>query len=222
MRPVERLTAMLEQHRNEERALPMRKYMKDHFPFLGIPTPERRQIVTAFFGESGMLVHSFQPDFVWACWEKEEREYQYAALDYIGKMKKKLAKRDLPFLETLIVTKSWWDTVDALAPHPVGWIARQYPEVVHETIDGWAESDQLWLRRSAILFQLAFKERTDEALLYRYIRQNADSKQFFIRKAMGWALREYAKTNPESVKRFVQAHEHELPTLTVREAIRRL
>ncbi|WP_071393197.1 DNA alkylation repair protein [Bacillus tuaregi] len=204
-----------EHNRNEQNAEPMKKYMKDLFPFLGIKTPERTKLTKQFYQQSGILKQEFQHDFVLWLWEQPEREYQYAAIDYISRSLKKLVKEDLPFFEKLITTKSWWDTVDMLAQKPVGTIAAQYPEVIKETIDAWAFGDQLWLRRTAILFQLKYKEKTDEELLYRYIEQNKDSKEFFIQKAIGWALREYSKTNRESVKAFIEGHT--LAPLSVRE-----
>lgn len=215
MNQLKQLEVLFEANRNEEQAIPMKKYMKDHFPFLGIKAPVRRELINRFLRENDMLKKPFQPDFVLALWEKDEREYQYAALDYIEKSLKKLEKEHLPLIETLITTKSWWDTVDMLAPKPVGKIAKDCPEVIPETIEGWAYGDQLWFQRSAILFQLKYKKETDEVRLYRYIKQNADSKEFFIQKAIGWALREYSKTNPESVKQFIE--ENELPKLSIRE-----
>lgn len=212
---TEQLIPLFEANRNEANAEPMKKYMKNHFPFLGIKTPTRRELMKEFYKETGILKEPFQTNFVLALWEKEEREYQYAALDYIRKSLKKLSKKDLPLMEKLITTKSWWDTVDTLAPHPVGTIAQKYPEVITETIEGWAHGDNMWLNRAAILFQLGYKEKTDEQLLYRYIKQNSESKEFFIQKAIGWALREYSKTNPESVKQFIA--DNELPKLSVRE-----
>jgi 3-methyladenine DNA glycosylase AlkD len=212
---VELLKSCFEKERNPVQAGTMSAYMKNHFPFLGIKTPVRRAILKQFFQESGILKEDFQVDFVCKLWQLEEREYQYAALDYITQSSKKLNKGHLPLMEKLIITKSWWDTVDVLAPKPVGCLAERYPEVILETIEGWAYGEHLWLRRAAILFQLKYKEHTDEQLLYRYISQNADSQEFFIRKAIGWALREYSKTNPESVKEFI--NRQPLSGLSVRE-----
>jgi 3-methyladenine DNA glycosylase AlkD len=209
------LTRMFEENRNEDNAEPMKKYMKDHFPFLGIKKPQRSKLEKQFFQETGLLKADFNEEFLRELWEKEEREYQYTGLVYMEKSLKKLEKGDLPFMEELITTKSWWDTVDAIAPKPVGKIAEQFPEVLAETIDGWATHDYLWLRRAAILFQLKYKEKTNEELLYQYIKQNADSKEFFIQKAIGWALREYSKTNPASVKTFIEGTQ--LAPLSVRE-----
>ncbi|WP_400241533.1 DNA alkylation repair protein [Niallia sp. JL1B1071] len=148
-------------------------------------------------------------------WKKEEREYQYAALDYINKSLSLLTKDHLPFVEKLITSKSSWDTVDSLAPNAVGQIAKVYPEVKDEVIENWALGDHLWLRRSSILFQIKYKGMTEECRLYRYIVHNASSREFFIQKGIGWALREYSKTNPESVRQFIEVHE--LPSLSVRE-----
>ena len=116
------LVDLFEQHRDQEKAIPMQNYMKNHFPFLGIKTPERRSLVKQFFVESGILKTDFQTDFILALWKKDEREYQYAALDYLEKsMKmKRLEKQHLPFLEQLITSKSWWDTVDIIAPKLLG------------------------------------------------------------------------------------------------------
>jgi 3-methyladenine DNA glycosylase AlkD len=212
---IELLTRMFEENRNEENAGPMKKYMKDHFPFLGIKKPQRSELEKQFFQETGLLKVDFNKEFIRELWEKEEREYQYTGLVYMEKSLKKLEKVDLPFMEELITTKSWWDTVDAIAPKPVGTIAEKYPEVIAETIDRWATDDNLWLRRAAILFQLKYKGQTNKELLYRYIKQNADSKEFFIQKAIGWALREYSKTNSASVKTFIEGTQ--LAPLSVRE-----
>jgi len=209
------LTFHFENNRNEQNAEPMKKYMKNLFPFLGIKTPERNKLTKLFYQQSGILKLDFQHDVVLELWQQPEREYQYAAIDYIGRSLKKLVKEDLPFFEKLITTKSWWDTVDMLEQKPVGTIAEKYPEVITESIDSWAISENLWLRRTALLFQLKYKGNTNEVLLYRYIESNAESKEFFIQKAIGWALREYSKTHPESVREFINSHS--LAPLSIRE-----
>lgn len=212
---VAMLTRLFEANRNEANAGPMKKYMKNHFPYLGIKKPQRSQLEKQFFQETGLLKEPFNQEFIRELWAKDEREYQYTALVYLEKSLNKLEKTDLPFMEELMKTKSWWDTVDAIAPKPVGKIAEKFPEVVAETIDGWAIHEYLWLRRAALLFQLKYKGNTNEELLYQYIRLNADSKEFFIQKAIGWALREYSKTNSVSVKKFIEATK--LAPLSVRE-----
>jgi 3-methyladenine DNA glycosylase AlkD len=211
---IEKLAALFEENRNEENAGPMKKYMKEHFPFLGIKSPLRKELEKQFFKETEILKKPFDKDFVTQLWEKDEREYHYTAITYIGKFIKKLPKDAISFLEELITTKSWWDSVDSIAPL-VGELARRYPEMVEGNINGWSVNDNFWLRRTAILFQLKYKHETNEGLLYDYIVKNADSKEFFIQKAIGWALREYSKTNPVSVKEFIEGNK--LAPLSVRE-----
>ena len=215
MNQIKQIISLFEEKGNRDNAIPMAKYMKNNFPFLGIKTPTRKELLKIFYKESGILKEPFHGELVLALWELEEREYQYAALDYIRRSLKKLDKTDLPLMEKLITTKPWWDTVDMLAQHPVGTIALKYPEVIPETIEGWAFGNHLWLQRAALLFQLKYKERTDEELLYTFIKYHFASKEFFIQKAIGWALREYSKTNPESVRKFIA--NNELPKLSVRE-----
>ena len=212
---IEKVTNLFEAYRNEREAGPMTKYMKNHFPFLGIKSPIRKELEKVFFKETGILKEPFDQEFILELWEMDEREYQYMALTYIEKSLKKLQKEDLALMERFVLEKSWWDTVDAIAAKAVGKIAEKFPEIIEETIDDWAEHDNMWLRRTAILFQLKYKEKTDEERLYRYIRSNSDSKEFFIQKAIGWALREYSKTNPSSVKQFI--NENSLAPLSVRE-----
>lgn len=212
---INTVTTFFEEHRNPDQAEPMEKYMKDHFPFLGIKTPERKALTKSIFQQSGMLKEPFNEEFVEGLWNLPEREYQYVALDYITRFMKQLEKEHITLMEKLITTKSWWDTVDMLAQHPVGRIASEWKEIIPNEIEGWAIHDNMWLRRTAILFQLKYKEATDEELLYRFILANADSKEFFIQKAIGWALREYSKTNHDSVKLFISTHT--LANLSVRE-----
>lgn len=212
---LERLITELERNRNHENAYQMEKYMKNRFPFLGIKTPERRNISNRFFKQTGITKEPFNVKFVQALWEQKEREYQNIALDYIETMLPKLGKEHLELLEKLLTTKSWWDTVDMLAQKPIGKIALESPEVIPERITEWAHHENMWLRRTAILFQLKYKDRTNEELLYTYIKMNASSTEFFIQKAIGWALREYSKTNPISVRMFIQ--ENDLAKLSIRE-----
>ena len=209
------LTKLFVDNCNKAEAEPMKNYMKGHFPFLGIKSPLRKELERQFFNESRILKEPLNKELVVELWEKNEREYQYTALTYLERSINKLQKIDLPFMEWLITTKSWWDTVDAIAPKPVGKIAETFPEVAAETIDGWAIHDNMWLRRAAILFQLKYKQKTNKERLYQYIRQNTDSKEFFIQKAIGWALREYSKINPDSVKEFIKGQP--LAPLSVRE-----
>lgn len=215
MNYIQQLQAIFIEHRNKENAFHMEKYMRNQFSFLGIKTPLRRKLMRQFFNESTIRKDTFQVAFVRSLWQLDEREYQYAAMDYIAVSLEKLNQSDIELMEELITLKSWWDTVDMLAPKAVGTIATKFPEVIPATIEQWVMSESIWLRRSAILFQLKYKDDTDGDLLYRYIRMNAKSKEFFIQKAIGWALREYSKTNPESVQKFIE--NNQLAKLSVRE-----
>jgi 3-methyladenine DNA glycosylase AlkD len=199
------LRQRLSEKANEENSEQMSRYLKNHFIFFGIKTPERREISKLFFQETGILKKPYNEEFVLALWEQPEREFQLLGLDYIAKFQKKLTKHHIAHIEKLITTKSWWDTVDMLAQHPAGTIIANHPELIEDLVDKWAVSEDMWLRRTAIIHQLRYKEKTNEDRLYKYIKQNADSKEFFIQKGIGWALREYSKTNPYSVKQFIES-----------------
>ncbi|WP_409272603.1 DNA alkylation repair protein [Neobacillus sp. SCS-31] len=198
------LKTLFEEHRSPENALAMERYMKNHFPFLGIKKPLRAELEKRFYTETGLAKELFDERFIRLLWELPEREYQYAALGYLAKFSRKLEPQALGLAKELITEKSWWDTVDALASNPVGALAARFPDSIPLEMDKWAVSDNMWLRRTAILHQLKYKDDTDESRLYTYIGQNADSREFFIQKAIGWALREYSKTNPDSVREFIQ------------------
>lgn len=199
-----------------ERAGPMRAYMKDQFPFLGIATPVRRQAV-AFLGRE------FQGDALavaQSLWALPEREYQYVACDLLRRHVHGLTDAGLHVLSELILDKSWWDTVDSLAV-TVGSLVMQYPHLIAR-MDAWIEDDSLWIRRVALLFQLAWKSETDQERLFDYCLRRAGDTDFFIRKAIGWALRQYARENPTAVARFVRSHETQLSGLSIREAMKHL
>jgi 3-methyladenine DNA glycosylase AlkD len=214
MEEIEVLKSLFKEQANKENAVPMERYMKNQFLFLGIKTPLRRQLMKEFYEETGFLKKDFSEEFVKRAWSLPEREFQNAALDYGSKFLRKLEPGHLALLQELITNKSWWDTVDPLASNFVGALAARFPELIPQ-IDQWTVDSNMWLRRTAILFQLKFKENTDEERLYTNIQLNAESKEFFIQKAMGWALREYSKTNPESVRVFIE--KNKLPRLTIRE-----
>ncbi|ALC88628.1 DNA alkylation repair protein [Bacillus sp. FJAT-18017] len=206
MDELKELRTIFNAHRNPENAAGMKKYMKDLFPFIGLKMPERKKLEKEFYDRTSILQKPFNPIFVEELWKLPEREYQYAALGYLERYSKKLGPDSLLFLKWLITTKSWWDTVDTLASKPVGILAKKYPEIQAE-MDKWAVSENMWLRRTSILHQLKYKNETDQKRLYTYIRENTGSKEFFIQKAIGWALREYSKTNPISVKEFILSTE---------------
>ena len=199
---------------NPEQAAKMSAYMRDQFAFLGIPTPERKKLSRELL--KTLDKNSADWDFVFACWNQPEREFQYLAADYLLKIGAILTPEDVPNIKELAVSKSWWDTVDCL-DMLVGNIALRYPEV-NETLLAWSVDDNFWLRRLAIDHQLGRKDRTDAALLEKILVNNFGQEVFFINKAIGWALRDYSKTNPAWVRDFVERHCGKMSPLSVREA----
>jgi 3-methyladenine DNA glycosylase AlkD len=210
----------LEPHRNEARAVTMSAYMRDQFPFLGIPSPERKKLVKVALLETGSLKKPFDENLVLELWALPEREYQYAACQYLENFRKRLELQHLDLLERLVLTKSWWDSVDSLV-HNVGAISLKSPESI-PMLERWAQTENFWLRRASILHQLGLKGKTDEPRLFKFILENAHDSEFFIRKAIGWALREYSYVNPEAVQNFVLEHQKELSNLSKREALKAL
>ena len=209
----------LESGRYQARAASMKQYMKNHFVFYGVSSPERAVIVKDVHSRLG--VKSLDRSSIEKLWESPFRECQYAAMDHIKRFKKQLVADDFPWVLSLITRKSWWDTVDFLAVHAVGIIAAKYDDINKKEIEPLVHSGDLWLIRTAIIYQLSYKQKTDFDRLCRYILMFLGSKEFFINKASGWALREYAKTNPVAVKQFVEATP-ELSGLTKREALKHL
>ena len=214
------LRAAFHGHAHPANAAAMRTYMKDRFPFFGIKAPERRALQQAHLALHGMPDIEDLPGIVRSAFAQPERELHYAAVDLLVKHAKKLGPEHLPLLEELITTQSWWDTVDALAVHVVGAVLKKYPSAIEEWNDRWVESNDLWLNRTAILFQNRWKQETDQVLLFANIDRHAARTDFFIRKAIGWALREYGKTEPGAVLEFVRSRK--LSPLSEREAVRNL
>lgn len=206
--------------RNVEQAEPMKAYMKHHFPFLGIKSPLRKELLREQFREYALPEVEEVFDEAWKLYELPEREYQYAAIALLDKMKKHFTTEDYPKLLKFIETKSWWDSVDAIAPSLVGHVVKLDRSYGKTVMLDWSQSDNMWTNRSAILHQLKFKKETDTELLFEIILQHVESNEFFIQKAIGWVLREYAKTDPVIVKQFVR--EHTLKPLSRREALKHI
>ena len=207
-----------EANRNEGQAGPMVAYMKNHFPFLGIKSPLRKQLLKEQFAEYALPDPERLFEEVWKLYDRPEREYQYAAFILLEKTRKSLSTDDFPALLQLVETKSWWDSVDTIAPHFVADVVKLDREYGEKVMREWSKSDNMWTNRSAILHQLKFKQETDTDLLFEIIQQHSGSTEFFIQKSIGWALREYAKTNPDLVKSFLE--EHPLKPLSKREALK--
>ena len=205
----------LEAAKDPEKAGSMEAYMRHQFPFLGIAGPERNALYKKYFPEA-KKTRIIDWDFVDTCWEKEPREYQYVAANYLKAMQSYLTKDDLPKLEHLVVTKSWWDTVDIL-DRVVGSLVYDKPEL-GEIILQWSLSDNIWLRRVAIDHQLLRKEKTNVQLMEKILLNNLDQTEFFINKAIGWALRDYSKINPEWVASFIEKNKERMAELSIKEA----
>jgi 3-methyladenine DNA glycosylase AlkD len=213
------LQTSFELHANPTEAKAMEAYMKGHFPFFGIKAKPRRALLSAFLKENGMPT-PFDPEVLRSMWSAPQREVHHSAIDIMAKQLRSIKESDLPLIEELIVTKSWWDTVDGLSSWICGPYFLKFPEHRAEITGEWAVHENMWLRRASIIFQLGHKDKTDTELLFRHIRLNLGSKEFFINKAIGWALREYAKTEAEAVRRFVI--ETEQSPLSRREVMKHL
>ena len=210
---VEELVKELKAVASPDDAVAMKAYMKNKFEFLGVKTPARRKLVKAFFKQQTDSVIDWV--FINESWDNPYRELQYAALDYLEIRKKLLTPSDLPRLKKLAQIKSWWDTIDFL-DRLVGSIIARFPET-KEIILAWSRDEDIWLRRLAIDHQLLRKEETDTELLEKILVNNLGQTEFFINKAIGWALRDYSKTNPDWVRDFIERHRAEMATLSIRE-----
>lgn len=209
-----------EANRNDELAVPMAAYMRNQFPFLGIKTPLRQALLKEQFLEYQLPEPGQLEQEVWKLYRLPEREYQYAAIALLEKMATHLSAADLPFLRELIESKSWWDSVDSIAPSAVGRIvAKERPAGTCAMLE-WAEAGNMWTNRAAILHQLKYKQGTDTEVLQQIILRHAGSQEFFLQKAIGWALREYAKTDSEWVRSFT--FENTLMPLSKREAMKNI
>ncbi|MEA3423681.1 MAG: DNA alkylation repair protein [Bacillota bacterium] len=201
------------ENRNYEKANGMKAYMKNQFDFLGIQKVQRSFLQKEFINDA-KKTKVIDWNFVFKLWNLPEREFQYLAMDYIVLFKDGFLKEDIGYIKKLIIEKSWWDTVDLLSSKMVGALCTKYPELMDDMLE-WSECDNMWLKRSSILFQLKYKEKTNDELLEMIILNNNEDNEFFIAKAIGWILREYSKTNPKWVKKFIE--DNNLQKLSIRE-----
>jgi 3-methyladenine DNA glycosylase AlkD len=201
----------------------MQAYMKSEMPYLGIPAPLQRKTARPIFAAHPLDSFETWRDAVLELWRKARyREERYAAI-FLAEYR---AYRDfqtmdaVPMYEEMIVSGAWWDTVDAIASHHIGELLRRHPREMRALLRQWAISDDIWKRRTAILAQLGFKRETDLDLLYDCIRPSLGRPEFFLRKGIGWALRQYAWTDAAEVIRYVREHEKDLSPLSIREALK--
>ncbi|GGB86263.1 DNA alkylation repair protein [Knoellia flava TL1] len=223
---VDALRAALRTGADPERAAGQQRYMKSAMPFLGLTSPRRREIVRPLLADPGLRLETRAEleRAVRTLWDDARfREERYAALDLL-RHRAYRAWRDpdlMPLVEELVVTGAWWDVVDELS-NVVGEVLLVDPEGEGLRMRDWAERDDLWLRRSAIISQLRHRERTDTDLLASVIEVNLDDREFFVRKAIGWALRQYARTDPVWVRALVDRHSDRMSGLSRREALKHL
>lgn len=201
---VDQLTAALAPKKNDVDAAAMAKYMKGHFPYLGIKSPIRKEVQQKWLATLPKTSIN-RWDIVYLLWDKNEREYQYIAMDYLNRMPKKdYTVDDHKLMEELLTTKSWWDSVDTMASNCVGTYFQLFPEQIDPIITRWRNSDNMWLNRTCLIFQLKYKNDVDFELLKSLIIQYKEVKEFFIQKAIGWSLRQYSKFNADAVRDFVE------------------
>ncbi|WP_295749734.1 DNA alkylation repair protein [Undibacterium sp.] len=207
-----------------QKAPAMAAYMQHHFAFLGVAAPARRQackpLIKTLKGCTAAQLFSL----VEQLWALPEREYQYLAIDLLAQHYRQLNMQDIPQLLQLVQNKSWWDSVDALASIIGDVLLAQRSTVANcqSCMDAALQHPNFWLRRVAILHQLGWREATDVTRLFTYAKMLAPEKEFFIRKAIGWALRDYARHDSEAVRGFLEKERAHLSTLSFREASKHL
>jgi 3-methyladenine DNA glycosylase AlkD len=214
-----RLRAAFAAAADPERATAMAAYMRNRYAFVGLPAPVHRRLTREALAGLPKPSEADVIALTAACWAEAQREYQYTACDYAIAHVRRVGPGFIGHARTLVVTKSWWDTVDALASRVVGPLVFAHPSLV-SVMDEWIAADDIWLARTAILHQLGHGADTDADRLFRYCAARAADTDFFLRKAIGWALRQYSKTDAAAVRRFVADNDGSLSPLSQREALK--
>ncbi len=212
------LEKTFQQHANKTKAAGAKAYLLNQFEFYGLIMAERRKICKDFIKSNSISSITEVEKIIKQAWQLPEREWQYFALELLAHYKKHWKISTIKIIEYCITHKSWWDTVDSIADAWAGEYFKLFPEQMISITGKWNQSENMWLQRCSLLFQKKYKDKTDTKLFSKYIKHLASSKEFFIRKAIGWSLREYAKTNPSWVKNFVGSNE--LSPLSKREALK--
>jgi 3-methyladenine DNA glycosylase AlkD len=205
-----------------ERAEAMASYMKTEMPFYGVTSPERQTVSATLNKEIPATTRGEYNSNVRALWRGDSREEKYLAVAYARSFPRFVTLSSIPLYRVMITQGAWWDFVDDIAAHLVGSVLLEQRVRLTPRMEAWSTSDDMWLRRTSIICQLRHKGETDATLLDNACTRNLGSTEFFIRKAIGWGLREYAKTDPEWVVEYVETHEHEMSGLTYREAMKHL
>ncbi|HEX5695968.1 MAG TPA: DNA alkylation repair protein [Acidimicrobiia bacterium] len=205
-----------------EKAVGMQAYMKTDMPFYGVQKAGRVEILRTLVGSFAPPDRDEYEAWVLALWGLPHREEKYLALGFARHFPEFVVAGSIPLYRRLIVEGAWWDFVDEVATKLIRHLVVVDPAVTWPVVDEWIDDDDMWLRRTAILCQIGAKEHTDTERLFRYCARRAFEKEFFIRKAIGWALREHARTDPESVARFVIENRDQLSGLSIREATKHI
>lgn len=217
---IKQLAEQLSLIADETKAPGMKAYMKNQFHFLGIQMDARRKAFKVYAKENPINSEEELVTICRALWQMPTREYQYCAVELMASYKTLWSIKMVDFFEYCITHKSWWDTVDFICTELLAPFFKLFPAQTIELTNCWNKSDNIWLQRSSLLFQKPYKKETDTIILARYTKRLKDSKEFFIQKAIGWILREYAKTNPQWVIAFVK--DTNLAPLSKREALKHL
>lgn len=218
---IQALETELNIHRNATKAKQMEAYMKYNFSFLGIQAEERKAILHHLWKKHKAEIKSNFRDICWILFTKKEREFHYCGIEIIVKeINKNYLPDDGSLIEKWITTNSWWDSVDVIAKYLLGNYLLQFPDKTLNVIQHFSNADNMWLSRSAILFQLGYKKNTNFELLKSECEKHKQSNAFFIQKAIGWALKEYGKYNPIAVQNYVE--NSNLKPLSRKEALRNI
>ena len=218
---IKELEAALLEKKNGENAIHMEKYMKNHFVFLGIKTEERRTILKTILLKNKEEIKDNSRKIALELFSKKEREFHYCAIEILIKsLKKNYIKNDIQLIKKLLITNSWWDSVDTISKYILGEYLLQFSEETNTVVDQFSNSDNMWLNRSALLFQLGYKIKTNADILFSECTKHSNSNEFFIQKAIGWSLREYGKTNPKAIQTFVS--KTKLKRLSEKEALKNI
>ncbi len=212
------IKALFSAHADPKQAGPMKRYMRDQFEYLGLKGPLMGELLRQHIAAHGLPDLADLDGILRDLWALPQREYQYAGTGLLARSEDRLPAGFIRTLEHLLVTKSWWDTVDTVTTGTVAVHFKRYPKVKARYLAKWRKSKNFWLRRACILFQLSYKRETDFPLMQAIIRENLGSSEFFINKAIGWALRQYTRVDPQGVRRFVA--ETPLSPLSAREALK--
>ena len=215
---VSEVETAFKNHADPENAEGQKAYMRNQFDFLGIKSPIRKEIQQSFLRKKNLPPKEELENIVKSLWDKSQREFQYFALELADKYTRQVEAEDIILFEWMVTHKSWWDTVDFVAPRLMGNYFKLFPDLRDKKVEAWLNSENRWLMRSALLFQLKYNAKLDPLFLEHVINSLLGSKEFFINKAIGWILRQYSKSHPQWVIDFI--NRTNLDPLSRREALK--